>query len=81
MRFGGEFLTLLLVLVVLCCFAAKKEGYHMDELLSFELANAQYNPWIVPTQPVGRLAKFMKEEIQGDSIGETFHNLVDVGML
>ena len=80
MRFGGEFLTLLLVLVVLCCFAAKKEGYHMDELLSFELANAQYNPWIVPTQPVGRLAKFMKEEIQGDSIGETFHNLVDVGM-
>ncbi len=79
-KYGGQLLTLLLVLGVLCCFVAKKEGYHMDELLSFELSNAQYNPWIVPTQPVGRLAKFMKEEIQGESLGETFHNLVDVGM-
>lgn len=49
----------------------------MDELLSFELANARYNPWIVPTQPVGRLAKFVNEEIQGDSLGETFSNLKD----
>ena len=79
-KYVGQLLTLLLVLGVLCCFVAKKEGYHMDELLSFELSNAQYNPWIVPTQPVGRLAKFMKEEIQGDSFGETVHNLVDVGM-
>ena len=27
------------------------------------------NPWIVPTQPEGRLAKFVREEIQGDSFG------------
>ena len=54
-----------------------KEGYHMDELLSFELANARYNPWIVPTQPEGRLAKFVRLEIQGDSVGETLTNLKD----
>jgi len=73
-------LTLLLVLVVLSCFAAGKEGYHMDELLSFELSNAEFNPWIVPTQPVGRLAKFVQEEIRGESLGETLRNLVDTGM-
>ena len=49
----------------------------MDELLSFELADARYNPWIVPTQPVGRLAKYVNEEIQGDSLGEIVANLKD----
>ena len=52
----------------------------MDELLSFELADAWYNPWIVPTQPVGRLAKYVNEEIQGDSLGETAANLKDTVM-
>lgn len=52
----------------------------MDELLSFELADARYNPWIVPTQPVGRLAKYVNEEIQGDSLGETVANLKDTVM-
>ena len=47
----------------------------MDELLTFELGNAEYNPWIVPTQPVGRLAKFMQQEIYGDSVGETLENI------
>lgn len=69
--------ALICVAVVLCCFVACKEGYHMDELLSFELANAQFNPWIVPTQPEGRLAKFVREEIRGDSLGETLGNLAD----
>ena len=73
-------MTLLLVTGILCCFVAKKEGYHMDELLSFELSNASYNPWIVPTQPVGRLAKFMEEEVRGDSLQETIQNLVEIGM-
>ena len=39
----------------------------MDELLSFELANGEFNPWIVPTQPQGRLAKFVENEIRGES--------------
>lgn len=68
---------LLFVLVIQCCFVVRKEGYHMDELLSFELSNAEYNPWIVPTQPVGRLAKFIHEEVEGDTFRETLSNLTD----
>lgn len=70
-----ELLAVILCLGVLCVGVSFKEGYHMDELLSFELADARYNPWIVPTQPEGRLAKFVREEIQGDSFGETLSNL------
>lgn len=75
-KYAGQMMALLCVLVILCCFAVQKEGYHMDELLSFELANAEFNPWIVPNQPVGRLAKFVKEEIRGTSLGETWSNLL-----
>lgn len=73
-----QLLVLLLVTVVHCVFISAKEGYHMDELLSFELSNAEYNPWIVPTQPQGRLAKFMQEEIDGETFSETVGNFVDV---
>lgn len=69
--------VLALVLLAQCFYISQKEGYHMDELLTFELANAEYNPWIVPTQPVGRLAKFMQQEIYADSLGETLGNLKD----
>lgn len=72
------------IIVITVCVCAlggmvsQKEGFHMDELLSFELANAQFNPWIVPTQPEGRLAKFVRNEIEGESLGETVGNLIDV---
>lgn len=72
----GEAAVLLCILAVLCCFVFQKEGYHIDELLSMELSNAEYNPWIVSTQPVGRLKKFVEQEIIGESFGETFVNLV-----
>ena len=68
-------LVVLLCLLLMGIGISRKEGYHMDELLSYELANARYNPWIVPTQPVGRLAKFVNEEIQGDTFAETVGNL------
>ena len=68
-------LPLILVFTVQCFFMVQKEGYHMDELLSYELSNAQFNPWIVPTQPVGRLAKYVNEEINGDTFGETLANI------
>lgn len=74
---GLETLTILLCLVVLCVFVSQKEGFHMDELLSFELANAEFNPWIVSTQPEGRLAKFVHNEIDGETISETIKNIVD----
>lgn len=72
-----ELLAVILCLGIMCVGVSFKEGYHMDELLSFELSNARYNPWIVPTQPEGRLAKFVREEIQGDSFPETVSNLAD----
>lgn len=62
---------------VFCIFISMKEGYHMDELLSFELSNAEFNPWIVTTQPEGRLAKFVHNEIDGDTFGETMGNLAE----
>lgn len=67
--------TILFCGIVLLCDISNKKGYHMDELLSFELANAEFNPWIVPTQPQGRLAKFVEQELRGDTVGQTIHNL------
>lgn len=71
----AETVAILLCLLALCGFVAAKEGFHMDELLCFELSNAEFNPWIVPTQPEGRLAKYVRNEIRGDTLGETLSNL------
>ena len=48
-----ELLAVILCLVLMGAGASRKEGYHMDELLSFELANARYNPGsYLPTKAV-----------------------------
>ena len=71
-------IVLLAFIAVLGSFyIAQKEGYHMDEMLSFELANAEFTPWIVTTQPVGRLEKFVQNEIYGDTVWETWGNFFD----
>lgn len=72
----NNLITLLAVLLISCFFIFAKEGYHMDEMLSFELANAEFTPWIVPTQPEGRLEKFVQNEIYGESFGETCGNII-----
>lgn len=69
-------LTLVIIALLGVFYISGKEGYHMDELLSFELANAEFTPWIVTTQPEGRLEKFVQNEIYGDSFGETFGNVI-----
>ena len=76
-KYLPEILVLILCFIVLGGFVSRKEGYHMDELLSFELANAEFTPWIVPTQPVGRLEKYVVNEIRGESVGETWSNIVE----
>ncbi|MBP5281397.1 MAG: hypothetical protein J6Z22_02750, partial [Lachnospiraceae bacterium] len=70
-----ECLILIACAVVLSLGISEKKGYHQDELLSFELSNAEFNPWIVPTQPQGRLAKFVKQEIRGDGSGQVAGNV------
>ncbi len=72
-----EFCVLFFCAALLCAGISRKEGYHQDEMLSFELANAEFNPWIVPTQPQGRLAKFVENELRGETLGETLGNLTD----
>ncbi len=74
-KYRWQLLIILGIVVIQLVFAFQKEGYHMDELISFEMANAEYNPWIVPTQPVGRLAKFVNEEIEADSLGDKLGNI------
>ncbi len=49
----------------------------MDELLSYELSNAEYNPWIVPTQPEGRLASFVHNEIDSESFIKKLGNIAN----
>ena len=71
-----QIIVLLLIRAVHLVFVSAKEGCHMDEWISYEMANAEYNPWVVPVQPQGRLAKFVQNEIYGDSFGETFNNLM-----
>lgn len=77
---AGEILALFICAAVLCVFVSMKQGWHMDEMLSFELANAEYNPWITPLQPEGRLAKFVHNEIDGATLSETLENLADTVM-
>ncbi len=73
-------LTALSVIIVMAFdvfFAFQKEGFHMDEVLSYELSNSEFTPWITPTQPEGRLEKFYREEIHDDRFGGTVSNLFD----
>lgn len=84
MRWKQHIITIAIIVVSLCfCsyYVAQKEGYHGDEILSYGLSNSQYSPWIVPTQPEGRLAKFYYEYIQGDYLLqeiEHIKNVVDI---
>lgn len=74
-EYGLRILIILLSILFLCTYISRKEGFHMDEILSFQLANAEYNPWILPTEPERRLARFMAEHIEGENVGETIANI------
>ena len=74
---SGEAVVLVICFLFLCIAAAKKEGFHMDEMISYEFANSYYTPWVVPTQPEGRLAKFVRNEIADENFLVTISNLAD----
>ena len=71
------FLSVIIVMAFDVFFAFQKEGFHMDEVLSYELSNSEFTPWITPTQPEGRLEKFYRNEIRDDRFGRTVSNLFD----
>ena len=78
-NFKLHLLTALSVIIVLAFdvfFAFQKEGWHMDEILSYELSNSEFTPWITPTQPEGRLEKYYRNEIHDERFGRTVSNLV-----
>ena len=57
-----ELLAVILCLLLMGVGISRKEGYHMDELLSFELTDARYNPCICVYTGVGyyeNLPEFM----------------------
>ena len=74
-RYAVRIVIICLSMVFCGSFIAKKEGFHVDEVLSFQLGNSEFTPWIMPAQPTGRLAKFVGEHIEGDSFGETVGNI------
>ena len=67
--------ALIIVLAFDIFFVAHKEGYHMDEVLSYELSNSEFTPWITPTQPEGRLEKYYRAEIYDDRFTVLVSNL------
>ena len=69
-------LSVVIVIAFDVFFVSKKEGYHMDEILSYELSNSEFTPWITPTQPEGRLEKYYRNEIYNSSFPVLVSNLL-----
>ncbi len=68
-------LSVVIVIAFDVFFVSEKEGYHMDEILSYELSNSEFTPWITPTQPEGRLEKYYRNEIYNSSFPVLVSNL------
>ena len=75
-EYKWQIVAILFALTVMSVFVSRKEGYHMDEVLSFEFSNAEYTPWIVPWQPEGRFATFVYQEIETGDFWETTWNWI-----
>lgn len=74
-RHKVRIIIICLSILFLSAFVVQKKGFYVDEVLSFQLANSEFTPWIMPNQPQGRLAKFVDEHIEGDTPFETVKNL------
>lgn len=71
-------LSLILVTSGLFFWASQKEGLYVDEGISYEMANAEYTPWIIPTQPKGIMAQFFDKYIKSDTVSATFSNFISI---
>ena len=43
-RYGVRIVIISLSMLFLSCFIVKKEGFHVDEILSFQLGNSEFTP-------------------------------------
>ena len=79
---SGEAVVVVICFLFLWIAASQKEGYHMDEMISYEFANSYYTPWVVPNQPEGRMEKFMRNEIVDENflitVGNLAENIMDI---
>ena len=78
-RFGrGEalfILILLLSLLSMLYYGSRKEGYHVDEIYSYGLANSEYLPFMHFGESGYNVKDWMLEYGAGESFGDLFRNL------
>lgn len=67
---------LLVSLVTMIVFGYQKEGYHVDELYSYGLANSEYLPFMHFGEHDYDVKDWMKEYGAGESFADLFRNLI-----
>lgn len=75
-RINGLFLLLLMVsAITMIYFGSQKEGYHVDEVYSYGLANSEYLPFMHFGTHDYNVKEWMMEYGAGESLGDLFRNL------
>lgn len=78
---GQKRQTMLLIGIMLAAlftmiyYGSKKEGYHVDEMYSYGLANSEYLPFLHFSEGGYSVKDWMLEYGAGESLGDLFHNL------
>lgn len=68
--------VLMISLAMLIFYGNQKEGYHVDEVYSYGLANSEYLPFMHFGQHDYNVKEWMMEYGAGESLGQLFGNLV-----
>ncbi|HBA49031.1 MAG TPA: hypothetical protein DCZ91_14790 [Lachnospiraceae bacterium] len=68
--------VLMISLAMLIFYGNQKEGYHVDEVYSYGLANSEYLPFMHFGQHDYNVKEWMMEYGAGESLGQLFSNLV-----
>ncbi len=67
--------VLMISLIMLIYYGNQKEGYHVDEVYSYGLANSEYLPFMHFGQHDYNVKEWMAEYGAGESLGQLFSNL------
>lgn len=68
-------LILLLTMLSMLYYGSRKEGYHVDEIYSYGLANSEYLPFMHFGESKYDVKDWMLEYGAGESFGDLFRNL------